>query len=144
MKQYIIIFFTLLATSFVAAQTGSSRLDAVRAKKADYIKQQLNLTPAEAKAFWPVYNEYEKARWEIMKRSHDNQRSIRNGSADYAEMADRLINDDMSKAQLAKTYHERFKKILPPDKLFKYYAADRSFKDVLLKDIKRQAQKERK
>lgn len=119
------------------------RLNEIRQKKIEFIQQRVQLTPEEAKQFWPLYNEYEEKRWDLMKASRQTfkqDRGLKGRNANYAEMTENMINFDLIRAQLAKTYYERFKKILPPEKLFQYYVADKEFKEWLLKDIQRQAQ----
>lgn len=119
------------------------RLNEIRQKKIEFIQQRVQLTPEEAKQFWPLYNEYEEKRWDLMKASRQTfkqDRGLKGRNTNYAEMTENMINFDLIRAQLAKTYYERFKKILPPEKLFQYYVADKEFKEWLLKDIQRQAQ----
>jgi hypothetical protein len=119
------------------------RLNEIRQKKIEFIQQRVPLTPEEAQQFWPLYNEYEQKRWDLMKASRETfqqDRGLNRKNFDYAEMTENMINFDLIRAQLAKTYYERFKKILPPKTLFQYYVADREFKEWLLKDIQRQAQ----
>jgi hypothetical protein len=78
-----------------------------------------------------------------MKASRDNfkrDKGMKGAAANYEQMTDNMLNFDLVRAQLAKTYYERFKKILPPEKLFQYYVADKDFKEWLLQDIKRKAE----
>jgi len=42
---------------------------------------------------------------------------------------------------LDKIYHERFKKILSPEKLFRYYVAERDWANKLLKDLEKRGDK---
>jgi Spy/CpxP family protein refolding chaperone len=118
-------------------------LNQIRQKKVAFIQQRLNLTPEQAKQFWPVYYEYEQKRWDLMKASRENFRRNKgeNGkTANYEQMTDNMINFDLMRAQLAKNYYELFKRILPPQTLFQYYVADKDFKEWLLQDIKRKAE----
>jgi predicted O-linked N-acetylglucosamine transferase (SPINDLY family) len=41
----------------------------IESQRIAFITQELDLTPAEAQAFWPVYNEYDKKRHELNKQS---------------------------------------------------------------------------
>lgn len=54
---YLIIFFLFSCTYFCKGQQpgGGAKLEAI---KIAYITKELNLTPAEAQRFWPVYNSY--------------------------------------------------------------------------------------
>ncbi|MGC9151275.1 MAG: hypothetical protein ACP5F6_05910 [Microbacter sp.] len=147
MKRIALFIGLLIMVSAVYPQgkpnNHQQRLNEIRQKKIEFIQQRVQLTPQEAQQFWPLYHEYEQKRWDLMKASRETfqqDRGLKERNADYAEMTENMINFDLVRAQLAKTYYERFKKILPPEKLFQYYMADREFKEWLLKDIQRQAQ----
>jgi len=118
-------------------------LNEIRQQKITFMQQRLNLTPEEAKRFWPLYYEYEQKRWDLMKASRDNfkrDKGMKGAAANYEQMTNNMLNSDLIRAQLAKTYYAYFKKILPPEKLFQYYVADKDFKEWLLQDIKRKAE----
>jgi hypothetical protein len=121
---------------------GNKMLEQIKAKKVEFMRQKLDLNPAEEKAFWPIYNEYEQKRWEINKNMRDKMRQMKKGSMENPNylITDRMINEDVAKAQLAKIYYEKFKKVLSPEKLLRYYLADKEFKEIILGDIKRKAQ----
>jgi len=144
-----LLFFTgmLMLFSGLQAQERPNNhqqmLNEIRQKKVAFIQQRLNLTPEQAKQFWPLYYEYEQKRWDIMKASRENFRHNKGEKgkiANYEQMTDNMINFDLMRAQLAKTYYEQFKRILPPQTLFQYYVADKDFKEWLLQDIKRKAE----
>jgi hypothetical protein len=52
------------------------------------------------------------------------------------QYADSYINYEMQLAELLKEYHEKFKEILPIQKVMKIYLADYEFKAYLLKKIR--------
>lgn len=149
MRRIVLFTGMLLMISLFQAQghpdnRHQQRVNEIRQKKTAFIQQRVNLTPAEAKEFWPVYYEYEQKRWDLMKASRANFKrdmGLKGSAVNYAEMAENMINFDLMRAQLAKTYYERFKRILPPQKLFQYYVADKEFKEWLLQDIQREAAK---
>jgi hypothetical protein len=55
----------------------------------------------------------------------------------YSKACDDMINLRVQETVLDKSYHEKFKKILGPEKLFKYYMAEREWANKLLKDIEK-------
>ena len=51
-----IVLLCGLVTVTARAQEDDEKNDRVEAMKVAFITQRLNLSPAEAKAFWPVFN----------------------------------------------------------------------------------------
>lgn len=111
--------------------------DKVQSMKIGYITQSLNLTSQEAQSFWPVYNEYEAE----MKKLRQNMRmDMMDAKMNFNTMSDKELNDMMDnliaqkskEAELFRTYHERFKKILPVRKVAMLYRAENNFKKQLL------------
>jgi hypothetical protein len=62
MKKLTIIFLSAVILSLPAIaqrrMTGSE-FEQFKSQKIAFITEKLNLTPKEAQAFWPVYNQYE-------------------------------------------------------------------------------------
>lgn len=112
----------------------------IKSQKVSFITDKLDLTVKEAQAFWPVYNEFESKKGEI----HDQRRGMMKRCSQGTEtmspkeledFADSLINHELEAANLAKKYHEEFKKVLTIEKVIEFYKAERHFKHHLLKQI---------
>ena len=70
MKKLIFIsFITFFSFVVLSAQEkhgpGPEIFEKIKAEKISFFTSKLDLTPAEAQAFWPVYNEYEKKKFDI-------------------------------------------------------------------------------
>ena len=124
----LLIAVALVASSLTYAQKGDDRKEDREAKKIAYISTSLDLTPEEAKDFWPVYNEMEEERKEIRKQYKD----VRPRDKKLEEMSDeeveKLLSSMMEMKQkeldLKKKYHEKFKAVLPVKKVAKLYHAE--------------------
>ncbi|MGN1232040.1 MAG: hypothetical protein ACI4UJ_01165 [Candidatus Cryptobacteroides sp.] len=75
MKGIIEKLALVLAVLFMYAQPSSADCahdrdshDRMRAERAAYLSAAMDLTPAEAEKFWPVYNDMEKARREAFRK----------------------------------------------------------------------------
>ena len=75
MKGIIEHLAVTLAVLFMFAQPSSAGSahyrdsnDRMRAEKVAYLTAAMDLTPAEAEKFWPVYNDMEKARKEAFRK----------------------------------------------------------------------------
>ncbi len=114
------------------------RHEQMEARRIAFITRELSLTPAEAKAFWPVYNEYHEKRNEMM-RKHRSQRQQLNNLDRLSEqelllIADAEIANMEEMAALRREYHEKFKNILPVKKVIELYEAERNFNRNLLRE----------
>jgi hypothetical protein len=125
---------------FAQQPNRSQQIDELKAKKIEFIRHKMNMTEEEEKAFWPLYNELEQKKWEIGRLREQLRHIKKDGNIDYAKLNDQLIYSEVNRAKVVRAYHEQFKKILPPEKLFRYYLAEREFKEKMLNDIKHKAE----
>lgn len=154
MKRAIFTFLVLLVLpSFVLAQPDADderRMDEIRAQKAAYLTTKLDLTPAEAQQFWPVYNEYSQKKEEIHRERFSKKGYPKPIDPDQmtdeeaGQMIDQMVADQGKMAALEKEYSQKFRKILPVKKVLKLYEAEMDFKRVLLDRIKDRRPERRK
>jgi len=145
MKQLLFTISIFFIFSSVYAQDGIPHgprgKQMIEQEKIPFYTKKLNLTPDEAKAFWPLYNEYEQKKHDLMKQKREigkqimvNDSSITNDKAQKLNIAYfKLENDELD---LEKAYNEKFKKILPIQKVNKLYFAEHQFRIYLLKKLK--------
>jgi hypothetical protein len=110
----------------VVAQLQTLQTEVGPAKR-DLIKEQLELTPEEAKRFWPVYEEHQKALEALNRRRVDNIMAYsRVWDAGHIEAvpADKLIKEaisiDRAEAELMDETYEKLRGWLAPVKLVRY------------------------
>jgi hypothetical protein len=148
MKRYIILLlFGFLITSIYAQNTKSEnshkqRWEEMRAKRAVFYTEHIGFTANEARKFWPVYNELQEKKERLHRRCFDQFRRAKKDSngkrvIDFTKVTNDMINMKVQEATLDKYYHTKFKKILSPEKLFKYYNAEREWAGQLLKEIEK-------
>ncbi len=124
------------------AQNFEAHKEKIEAEKVAFLTKKINLTVEEAQLFWPVYNEMQEQRNEVHKEKHELIHKLKNDfdnleDDELEEIADRFIEIELLEANLKKKYHEKFKKILPIQKLIKYYHAERQFKKYLMEQIRK-------
>jgi hypothetical protein len=135
------------STCFLQAQTPTPVREKVESMKVGFLTERLNLTPEEAKAFWPVYTKYENELEALRKTRREN---LVNAKKNFDEMTDKDIEKAVdneiafrqSELDLLKKYHPQFKQVLPIKKVAKLYRAEEDFKAKLLDMI--QEKRERK
>jgi hypothetical protein len=127
----------------IGKQRYKQRQEQIQAHKIGYFTAQLELTAAEAQAFWPVYNEYWEKRNKLFNERNNLLRKVKHEKVDdkkALQIAQRLVENTQDDAKLVREYHSKLEKILPPQKLLKYYAAEDSFRVELI-NILRKRQK---
>jgi len=117
-----------------------NRHEKMEAQKIAFLTKELELTPDEAKVFWPVYNEYDAKRME-MRKSFRNDKMDKDEFAKLTEKeAVQLLDNQIIEAQklldLRKEYHAKFKAVLPAVKVLKLYDTEREFQKMLIDRIK--------
>lgn len=120
----------------------------LNAQKVAFFTQRLKLTPEEAEKFWPYYNEYQK-RKNILTQERNNTTRTFNQNSSYlsedemVELADRYIMYQQKEADLVVEYHEKFKEILPIQKVLRLYQTESMYKTFLLNQLRNRAQNAR-
>jgi len=125
----------------LAMQRHQERQEQIQSRKAAYFTAKLGLTPDEAQAFWPVYNEYWQKRDKLFMERNNIMHKIQRDKVDdkkAQQITQRILENELEDANLLREYNERFAKVLPPQKLLKYYAAEESFKMELINDLRKQ------
>ena len=126
MKKYLLIISVFFGSlSFAYAQNGNGqRAEKIQELKIAFITQKLNLTPAEAEKFWPVYNEYNT---EIKNIRVNN----RNGD---------VLDNEQKLLDIRKKYKPSFENILGPQRINELFNAEGQFRNILIQRLKNQRQ----
>lgn len=115
----------------LSAQHAHFDVDEFKKKKAEYIIKEVGLTEAEAKAFIPLSNELLDKRFELNHNVRSVNRQIRGKDrktdADYTRMIESSFDLRAKELELEKEYYLKFKKVLSPEKLYKYQRAESKF-----------------
>ncbi|MBN9349769.1 MAG: hypothetical protein J0H55_03715 [Chitinophagaceae bacterium] len=120
MKNFLLIVtFLVFGIQSMSAQDRDKKIEAL---KIAFLTEKLQLSPSEAKEFWPVYNNYQK---EVQ-----NLRSDARGG-DVLENEQKLLD-------IRKKYKPSFEKILGAPKVNTLYNSEKEFRNILIKRLKNQ------
>jgi hypothetical protein len=108
------------------ADTNQLVREKIKADKKLFIAENMQLTEAEAKVFWPVYEGYQKDQGKLMDRT---QKLINDYAKNYQTMTDataKKLTDDMiaienDRLKMRKDYLPKFRKVLSNKKVARYY-----------------------
>ncbi len=145
MKKTIGLCALLLTTTILSAQTDDREDDKNRAEiekqKIAYLSTELALTEDESKAFWPVYNAYQEELKKFRELLTESKKETqgRETQLTEAEMDRHMaMKFDMERQRIAvdEQYYQRFKGVLPVQKVADLYKAERGFKKELMQKMR--------
>lgn len=152
-----ILFITFVAisvlfTSEVKAQEGKDNKhfdrEVFQAKRNAYITAEVGLTPEEAAVFIPLLDEMKQKMFELGHECRKFTREVRSKrkitDEEYLKNIDECLEVKVKEALLEKEYYEKFKKILSPEKLYKYRRAEYKFAREFMKDRKEEKNNKKK
>ncbi len=141
MKRILLLtVIMILACQYTAMAQDQRGADKLAAYKIAFFTKRLELTPAEAEKFWPVYNEYslKKSKIQIdrlsMMRYVKQNESIITGD-ELNVTADKLTQSYIDESNLEITFVNEIKKILPPAKIIRLYQAEAQYKQQLMQEL---------
>jgi len=146
MKNIIFILLLTLAAGTTQAQAPGEHIEAL---KISYITRALELTPKEAQNFWPLYNEYQD-KLEALKKERraatiEKWKKDRDlNDEEIEEALNQYLAYNRKELELQEEYIEKFKKVLPVRKVAKLIVAEERFKLVLLQELKKRRQMDRR
>ncbi len=111
----------------------------IKAQKIAFLTNKLDLSVQEAQAFWPLYNDFEKKKDELLeaqKKLYEQFEKENLSDKELLELSDKFIELEVVRAKLIAEYHDKFKKVLPIRKVVVLYNSDRMFKKELLRQLK--------
>jgi hypothetical protein len=108
----------------------------VGADKKLFIATNMELTESEAKAFWPVYESYQK---DLDKINQRLGKAINEYAANFQsltdEVADKLVTEataiEVDRTKLIQSYLPKLKKVLPAKKVALYYQLESKIRAVI-------------
>jgi hypothetical protein len=114
--------------------------DAIRAERKVLVAENMQLTESEAKAFWPVYDEYEKEMKVVGDRMVElvqNYATTHNVMTDdtAGKLLDKMLSIQSDRVKLQQTYLPKFKKVLPLTKVARFYQIENKIRAVVDYDL---------
>ncbi len=112
----------------------------IQADKKLLVAENMQLTEAEAKSFWPVYEAYQNELFLLQKRS---LRLISDFAEAYEKMTDKdakkLLDEYMTieglRVKLRQAYLPKFRATLPEKKVVRYYQIENKIHAVLFYEL---------
>ena len=138
------IVFALAISPVLAQDEAADTMEVVREKmRADkklLVAEAMELTESEAKAFWPIYESFQK---DLAKLNARMAKVIDDYAANYGnlpnDMAAKLLDEYLSirwdHTTLLTSYLPRFDEALPGNKVFRYYQIENKIRAAVEYDL---------
>jgi hypothetical protein len=126
----------------------SEMFEKIKAEKISFFTEKLSLTSAEAQAFWPVYNEFEKKRFDIQREIHEfehmpDEKFASLSDSEIEKIINNYVGSFEKEALLLKEYNKQFLKVLPKKKVLMMYRTENQFRGHLIREYKRGQNKDK-
>jgi len=143
------IFLALLSFVFAAAPAGAGEADeasmeilrdTLRSNKKALVAVNLALSDEEARAFWPVYDQYQAELTAVSDRLlqviDDYKRTFGSTTDDEArKLVDSYLDVQRDRAALLQAYVERFAEALPGRTLMRFYQIENKVHTLMLYEL---------
>ncbi len=145
-----LIFALFISFQLFSQEKGSSQK--IKALKVSFITEKLALTSQEASKFWPVYNKFEKERYQLyhveraeMKKKIDDLGGIDKLTEDQAEsFSKHMLSLEKLNFETNVRYQNALKKVISYKKIVKLQMVERDFNRQLFRRYKNRKAKDRK
>ena len=143
MSKVLVVVLSIFCCSFVSsvfAQSVTDEAEIIRAalqtEKKAVVAANMNLTDAESKTFWPVYDEYQQG----LRKINEKMATV---IVEYAKNFSTLTDDQASellkgylvaekeRLALKRKFVKKFKKVLPMIKVARYYQVEHTIETIV-------------
>ena len=137
------MLFLFLAAITAGAQENQKKRphfspEEFQAKQKTYITEKAGLTPEEAEAFFPLFFELQKKKFELERNARKDFRKQRGEKMTEEECRDfvyKMADTKIEIAKLEREYTDKYLKVLPPCKLRRVQHAEGMFQRDLMKKM---------
>ena len=135
-KLSIVLVITLFSTILSAQNDSNMKKENREARKIAFFTTEMELNSEESQNFWPVVNEMNLELKEIRnKNAHGRMILMDKKSEDLSdkeleEILDARMQIGKEQMDIKIKYYKKFKKVIPIQKLAKFYQATREFKKL--------------
>jgi len=139
MKNLFAFILILCLPSLVSAQRSEGKRSEMEAYKISYLKEKLELSPAEEKIFWPIYTAWQGEQAALRKERREKMISFRKmpeietlSDTEVQLLITNELNFKQKELNIERKYYTRLKSSLPIKTVGKFYRAQETFKKELL------------
>ena len=138
MKKFIILSFFLSALVLTSAHAATNSQgdwkQRIMSEKIAFLTMEMGITPEEAQAFWPVYNQVEKEKDEAMftmihaYKEMSKAMDEKKGEKEISALLDKYLDAQKKVNEVENGIAAKYKAVLPVEKVAKLYVAEEKFR----------------
>ena len=105
----------VLVIMFIFLQLSAQRnmdpkmLEVIKSKKVAFITEQVGLTSKESEKFWPVYNQMEKERYDLMDRKRELEETTEDKTVRsedyYRKLTNEIVATHLKEGKIVEEYN---------------------------------------
>ena len=143
-KYTLIILFLISAFSY---SQNTRKMERIKVLRIAYISNKLELSPAEAEKFWPVFNAFDTRQFDLRLKKKQLMFKLKPENSETfsdLEMKNLLYESEDLDNELQlnrKTFVKNLQGIISPQKILILKQLEEDFKNQILKQIKNRRQK---
>jgi hypothetical protein len=148
-KIFPIILFFVSLNFFAQGEKLLEKREQIKAMKIAFITTELNLTPAEAEKFWPIFNAFDNKQFELRRQKMKaSLKKIDDDTVDEISekeasiMLAQMEETEEQLFQLRKKFIASLKGVLPSIKILKLKKSEENFSKKLLQQYRNKGNKE--
>lgn len=135
------VFALLSITTNAQPKDHCNWQERMMSEKIAFFTSELDLTPEEAQAFWPLYNKISKEKMEsqkaMMTSYHTLLKALETGSdKEIDKLLDAYLEAKQAHNESAKDEATKYRKVLPGKKVAKLYVAEEKFRRQHIRNMK--------
>ena len=136
MKNIILTIAALVCFSVASsANTGweNEWKERFKSEKIAFLTMEMNITPAEAQAFWPIYNEIEQKKDEALGQVIKTYKALntaveQNNQSEVEKCLTAYLKAQETLREIESKAAEQYKAVLPVEKVAKLYIGEEKFR----------------
>jgi len=140
---FTLLFILLLTVaSFAQSKEAMKRIESARIA---LITERLELSPAQAEKFWPVYREFNQKRMTLRKELRNTRKGVdrsRLSEEESKQLMAKSLDIKQKALNLEKEYTKRFQKVISTQQILRLRNAEKDFQQMLLRRIQNERQKQ--
>ena len=144
MKRLTILSILLLAFLGAYAQNQKA-MEKIESARIALITERLDLTPAQAEKFWPLYREYNEQRRLLRQEFRDTRQGVdmQNLTDEQSkELVQKAMDMKQRQLNLEKKYSERMTEVISAQQMLRLRNAEKDFQQMLIRRIQNQRQQQ--
>lgn len=137
-KKILIMLLLAVAVVQLVAQPGKGRMskEQILNQKWEFIVEKANLPATDAAKVEPLFRETEEQIWQLFAGNRQIFRAHRakqaNDKMDYEAINDAIIETELSKANIQKSYYLKLKKVIDAETINRIFHAEKAYqKDII-------------